>query len=286
MDRRDGISAQARAQGIIPDLSGKRSSNVKVSVAGLSKSYMKGSRGERFEALRNVNLDVYSGEFLSIIGPSGSGKTTLLKCIDGIANYQAGTVTVTRDPSATSLRDRAFVFQDFGLLPWRTILANVALPLELLGMHRKEREERAMSYLRLVGLEKTAKDHPHELSGGMRQRVGLARALAVDPDVLLMDEPLGALDEQTREVMQAEILRICGTGRTVIFVTHSVDEAIFVSDRVVVMSNSPGHIKAIFTVDIPKPRTQLATRAHPRFSELREAIWAELGVTTTLNPHA
>jgi NitT/TauT family transport system ATP-binding protein len=252
-----------------------------VRISGVTKVYPPRAGRAPFTALEDVALDVRAGEILSLIGPSGCGKTTLLKIIDGLLPAERGSVQVFPQGSAERAhsRDRAFVFQDFGLFPWRTVLANVAFPLELLHVPKKEREATAMRLLELVNLGPFAKRHPYELSGGMQQRVGLARALVVDPDVLLMDEPLGALDEQTRENMQLEILEICATtGKTVIFVTHSVDEAIFISDRIAVMSSSPGRIREILTVDLPRPRTREGTRAQPRFAELRAEVWRLIGV--------
>jgi NitT/TauT family transport system ATP-binding protein len=257
--------------------------SLSVRISGLTKVYPSRAGRAPFTALKDVALDVRAGEILSLIGPSGCGKTTLLKVIDGLVPAEHGSVQVFPQGSADRAfsRDRAFVFQDFGLFPWRTVLANVAFPLELLHVPKKERETRAMRLLELVNLGPFAKRHPFELSGGMQQRVGLARALAVDPDVLLMDEPLGALDEQTRENMQLEILDICATtGKTVIFVTHSVDEAIFISDRIAVMSSSPGQIREILTVDLPRPRTRDGTRADARFGELRAQVWRLIGVSS------
>lgn len=258
---------------------------VSVRVSDVGKVYPARNGRPPFTALDGVDLEVRAGELMSIIGPSGCGKTTLLKIIDGLVTPERGRVEVFPVSGAARphSRDRALVFQDFGLFPWRTVLANVAFPLEVLHVGRREREEIAMRFLELVNLAPFAKRHPHELSGGMQQRVGLARALAVDPDVLLMDEPLGALDEQTRENMQLELLEICGTTqKTVIFVTHSVDEAIFLSDRIAVMATSPGKIERIIDVDLPRPRTRDGTRSDPLFGQLRADVWRLIGVTATV----
>src|SRR5690606_24981051 len=174
-------------------------------------------------------------------------------------------------------RDRAFVFQNFGLFPWRTVLGNITLPLEAAGRPKAESEETARHYIKLVGLERFSDRHPHELSGGMQQRVGLARALAVNPDILLMDEPFGALDAQTREFMQVELLRIWEANpKTVVFVTHSVDEALFLSQRIVVMSARPGRIMDVLDVPFAYPRSGVDIKLDPRFAELRHKIWGML----------
>ncbi len=229
------------------------------------------------QALRDANLTVAEGEFVSLIGPSGCGKTTLLKVLDGLVPYDTGSVRVSGRPVTGPGRDRAFVFQHFGLFPWRTVMGNVTLPLEAAGKSRAEREETAWNYIRMVGLESFANHHPHELSGGMQQRVGIARALAVDPEILLMDEPFGALDAQTRELMQIELLRIWEkTRKTVVFVTHSVDEAIFLSRRVAIMSAHPGTISEVIEVPFGYPRTEGDLKRDPVFADMRYDIWNKL----------
>ena len=235
---------------------------------------------ESVHALQNIHLTINPGEFVSLLGPSGCGKTTLLKCLDGLVPYDEGHIRVGGTPITGPGRDRAFVFQSFGLFPWRTVLGNVTLPLEAAGKHKTEREQTARHFIELVGLAGFADRHPHELSGGMQQRVGLARALAVDPDILLMDEPFGALDAQTRELMQAELLQIWENNRkTVVFVTHSVDEALFLSQRIVIMSARPGTIVKILDVPFPYPRTGADIKLNPLFAELRHEIWEMLAAS-------
>ncbi len=212
----------------------------KIEIDHVEKFYRKtGKSGneELVHALRDVNLSIGDGEFVSLLGPSGCGKTTLLKALDGLVPYDTGEIRVNGQKITGPGRERAFVFQNFGLFPWRTVLGNVAFPLEAAGRPKKEREDIAREYVEMVGLTKFIEHHPHELSGGMQQRVGIARALAVDPEILLMDEPFGALDAQTREGMQVELLQIWDrTRKTVAFVTHSVDEAIFLSARIAVFT--------------------------------------------------
>ncbi|WP_283133343.1 ABC transporter ATP-binding protein [Rhizohabitans arisaemae] len=228
-------------------------------------------------ALQGVNLTIAPGGFVSLLGPSGCGKTTLLKCLDGLIPITDGEIRVGGKAIKGPGRDRAFVFQDFRLFPWRSVLGNVCFPLETTVSSRAERETTARKYIEMVGLSAFEKHHPHELSGGMQQRVGIARALAVNPDILLMDEPFGALDAQTRELMQVELLRIWElTGKTVVFVTHSVDEAIFLSQRIAVFSARPGRISAEFDVPFGYPRNEHTVRGDGRFVELRHEIWGLL----------
>src|SRR5687767_14403723 len=209
-----------------------------VEVKGVRKTYDNG-----VEALRDVDLSFPKGELTTLLGPSGCGKTTLLKIIAGLIPATSGTILVNGAPVTGPGPERAFVFQDFALLPWATTLRNAAFGLELRGVAVKEREEVAREHLRQVGLAGFENRYPHELSGGMRQRVGLARALAVDADVLLMDEPFSAVDEQTRRKFQEDLLRLVEIERkTFIFVTHSIEEAVYVSDRVVLLSSSPRRV--------------------------------------------
>lgn len=230
-------------------------------------------RGRRFEALRDVSIDVEAGQFISLVGASGCGKTTLLRVADGLRKPTAGEVFVDGRPVSGPGPDRGFVFQQDALFPWRTVLDNVVFGLEVQGRNKAESRARADGLLRLVGLSGFERHFPHELSGGMRQRANLARALAIDPDVLLMDEPFASLDAQTREIMQAELLRIWRSNKkTVLFVTHQIDEAVFLADRVIVMTSRPGQIKAELKVDIPRPRNLTMKRA-PRFLELVDEIW-------------
>jgi NitT/TauT family transport system ATP-binding protein len=226
--------------------------------------------GERNFALKDVSFVAHKGECISLLGPSGCGKTTLLRMVAGLLAPSVGTISVAGEVVRRPLRDRCMVFQHFGLLPWRTLLDNVAFPLELDGMAPAERRAASAEVLELVGLSAFARHYPHQISGGMQQRVGLARALVRQPILLMMDEPFGALDSQTREEIQEEFLRIWAlTRQTVLLVTHAIDEAILLSSRVIVMANGPGRIKEF--VDVPFPmegRDPLAIRASRDFVEL------------------
>jgi NitT/TauT family transport system ATP-binding protein len=228
------------------------------------------------KALQSFDLDVYEGEFLSIVGPSGCGKSTFLNVLLGLLRPESGDVRL-RDQAITGPgTDRAMVFQEFGLLPWRTVQHNVELGLELKGVPADARRATSQRFIEMVGLAGFESHYPHELSGGMKQRVGLARALATDPDVLLMDEPFAALDAQTRDLMQVELLRIWQQARkTVLFVTHQIDEAIYLSDRVIVMTRRPGRTKRIFPIDLPRPR-DYEMRVTPEFNDLKLEIWHAL----------
>ena len=244
-----------------------------VSLQGVSKEFRGGT-----VALPGIDLEVHPREFVSLIGPSGCGKSTLLRIIGDLAPPSAGTVQVNGKTAERARRDRDYgiVFQQAVLYDWRTVGKNIALPLEMLGWDRKRRVERVQEMLELVDLESFAGHHPWQLSGGMQQRVSIARALSFEPPLLLMDEPFGALDEMTRERLNAELLRIWAeTGSTVVFVTHSIAEAVFLSTRVVVMSARPGRVAQVIDVDLPQPRTN-AVREEPRFFELvtevREAL--------------
>jgi NitT/TauT family transport system ATP-binding protein len=230
-------------------------------------------RGQRFVALRDVSLEVQAGEFISLVGASGCGKTTLLRIIDGLVPPSRGEVLVNGKAVTRPGPDRGFVFQQDALFPWRTVLDNIVFGLEVQGKAKRDARARADALARLVGLGGFEHHFPHELSGGMRQRANLARALTIDPDILLMDEPFAALDAQTREIMQSELLRIWRNNRkTVLFVTHQIDEAVYLADRVVVMTSRPGQIKAVLDVDIPRPR-DLSVKRTPEFLALVDAIW-------------
>ena len=221
-------------------------------------------------ALHNVFLSVRKNEFVSLLGPSGCGKTTLIRIVAGLLQADRGEVLVNGRAVTTPGRDRCMVFQQFGLLPWRTVLSNVEFGLEIEGVPKEKRREVAEKYLELVGLKGFENYYPHQISGGMQQRVGIARALSKKPDILLMDEPFGAVDAQTREQLQEELLKIWSqTDTTVIFVTHSIDEAVYLSDRVAVMQARPGRIKEEVAVDLPRPRWEGDVKAHPRFAQLR-----------------
>lgn len=256
---------------------GFMSGRAKIEIEHVELNYRKAVKGGHIDvvhALRDINLTIGEGEFVSLIGPSGCGKTTLLKCLDGLLPVDSGVIRVSGQPINGPGRDRAFVFQNFGLFPWRSVLGNVVFPLEAAGRPKKEREEIARRYIEMVGLTRFIDHHPHELSGGMQQRVGIARALSVDPEILLMDEPFGSLDAQARELMQIELLQIWERTRlTAAFVTHSVDEAIFLSQRIAVFSTHPGTIIEILTVPFGYPREEGKVKLDPAFAELRHHIW-------------
>ena len=237
-----------------------------VSIRNLSKVFAKGA----VTAVQNISLDVGRGEFVSLIGPSGCGKSTLLRIVGDIIAPTSGEVTVNGKPARRARLDGDYgiVFQTPVLYDWRTVSKNIALPLEMLGWDRARRTERVKEMLALVDLESFAGHHPWQLSGGMQQRVSIARAFSFSPALLLMDEPFGALDEMTRERLNMELLRIWAeVGSTVVFVTHSIQEAVFLSTRVLVMSARPGRIAGVVDVDLPQPR-DASTREDPRFFEL------------------
>jgi NitT/TauT family transport system ATP-binding protein len=232
-----------------------------------------------FVALEGADLTVAAGEFLTLVGPSGCGKSTVLDLVSGLTRPSSGTVLVDGEPITGPGLDRSVVFQQYTLLPWRTAVANVEFALEAVGgLSKPERRERAREYLELVGLTEFANRYPHELSGGMKQRVAIARSLSYHPQVLLMDEPFGALDAQTRERLQEELVQIWQrTGTTVVFITHDIDEAVFLGQRVAVMSNRPGRIKEV--VDVELDRSAAAEddiRSAPEFAAYRHRIWTSL----------
>ena len=244
-----------------------------LAVEGLRLEYPAARGGAPFLALSDVDLAIEKGEFVTVVGPSGCGKSTLLMLIAALLRPTRGAVSLNGVPVAAPGADRALVFQDFALLPWRTVLKNVELGLELQGVDAAKREATARRFIDMVGLRAFERHYPHQLSGGMRQRVGIARALSVDPEVLLMDEPFGALDAQIRQVMGSELLRIWERDRkTILFVTHDIDEAIYLADRIVVMSASPGRVIRQIKVDLPRPR-DLLIRTSPEFNALRETLW-------------
>ncbi len=230
-------------------------------IKGLSKSFS--VKGKRFEALHDVNLSVDDKEFICLLGPSGCGKTTLLRIMAGLERPTSGAVLLDGVPIEGPGPQRGMVFQEYSLFPWRTILDNVAFGLELKGVSKRDRYEKARRYLKAVGLEGFEGSFPHELSGGMKQRVAIVRALVNNPKALFMDEPFGALDAQTRNIMQSELLRIWQEQqKTVIFVTHSVDEAIYLADRVVIMSARPGQINEIIQIEVPRPRVRTSSEVN------------------------
>ncbi len=231
---------------------------------------------ERFVALKEVNLRVEDGEFVSFLGPSGCGKTTMLNAIDGLKKVTRGEIRIDGRAVTKPGKDRAVVFQSPALLPWRTVLGNVVYGLELQGVPGATARGRSRDLLKLVGLEGFEDRYPNELSGGMQQRVNIARALATDPEILLLDEPFANLDAQTREFMQAELLRVwAATHKTAIFVTHNIVESVYLSDRVVVFTARPGRIKEIVNIDLPRPRP-LKIKRSPEFLEYEEHLWSLL----------
>ncbi len=261
----------------------------KLEAHDVTLDYVQPRTGNRLRALDRVDLAIADGEFVSIVGPSGCGKTTFLSVVDGLVPATAGRILVDGIAVARPGPDRAVVFQDASLLPWRTVLGNVLYGLECLQVPRRAARERAAHFVALVGLEGFEHNYPYELSGGMQQRVNLARALVMDPKILLMDEPFAALDAQTREAMQEELLRIWkAAGKTVLFITHQIDEAIFLSDRVIVFSARPGRVKASISVDIERPRA-LRLKREARFHALEDRIWSlihEDATTTSSTPGA
>jgi len=220
----------------------------------VSRTY-ENQRGERIEALRDVSLEIDDGELVCLLGPTGCGKTTLLRLIAGLESPDAGTIAIANEQVTGIRSDVTLLFQQYSLFPWRTVLENVAFGLEMKGMARVDREKAARQVLAQVGLSGFEKTYPHELSGGMQQRTALARALAYQPRLLLMDEPFGALDDRTRHRLQAELLALRQrSGQSILFVTHAIDEAVFLADRIVILRDRPGAIEAVLTVEMPRPR--------------------------------
>ena len=235
-----------------------------VSMRGLGKTY-RSPRGD-IEALRDIELDIGEGEFLSVLGPSGCGKSTLLRCLAGLEEASSGVVDVKGNPVEEPPDEMGIVFQRDVLLDWRTVMDNVLLPIEFRNLRPEDYRERARELLRMLGLGDYEHRYPWELSGGMRQRAAICRALLEDPPLLLMDEPFGALDAMTRDQLNVELQRIwTATGKTILFITHSITEAIFLSDRVAVMARDPGRIEEIVEIDLPRPRS-LALREETRFT--------------------
>ena len=254
---------------------------ITLSIKNLKKDFPK-EQGV-MTAIEDFSLDVEQSEFVCVLGPSGCGKTTLLRIIAGLETSTSGQMLLNGKEISGPGSDRGMVFQEFALFPWRTVRRNIEFGLEIKKKTPKEKEEISKMYIGLVGLKGFEDYHPFQLSGGMKQRVGIARALANDPAVLLMDEPFGALDAQTRNLMQKELLRIWQeTKKTVIFITHSVDEACYLADRIIIMTSRPGTIKEIFVVPIPRPRD----RASVEFANLRKKILEELEREVTAAPSA
>ena len=230
-------------------------------------------------AFHQLSLAIRHQEILCIVGPSGCGKTTLLRCIAGLTDINGGTLLVSGQPVTAPPKGVAMVFQHFGLLPWKNVYDNAAFGLAMAGASAAHVKERVTHYLDLVGLTGFEKHYPYQLSGGMQQRVGLVRALAINPSILLMDEPFAALDAQTREILQEELLQLMQRPeerKTMVFITHSIDEAILLGDRVAVMSARPGRIREMIDVPFERPRDVEEVRADPRFAELRAQIWHQL----------
>jgi NitT/TauT family transport system ATP-binding protein len=251
----------------------------KIRFRGVGKTFAArgGAGAEAVVALADVDLEVRRGELLVLVGPSGCGKSTLLEMAAGLATPNTGAILIDDRPIAGPALDRGVVFQQYALFPWRSALDNVAMGLESKGLPPAARRRVAEEHLALVGLAGFERHYPHELSGGMRQRVAIARSLAYEPDVLLMDEPFAALDAQTRESLQAELLRIWRrSGKTILFVTHGIDEAVYLGQRVAVMSSRPGRIKEIVTIPARAPEADEEARSRPAFGALRHQIWTLL----------
>jgi NitT/TauT family transport system ATP-binding protein len=255
----------------------------KISFRNINKEFLVKGRNnsavkdQTFTALSNINLEIQEGEFFTSVGPSGCGKSTLLDLLAGLSVPSSGDLLIDNEPIKGTGLNRGIVFQQYALFPWNTALGNIEFGLEAKGIPKKERPSIAMEYLTLVGLSKFASHYPHELSGGMKQRVAIARSLAYDPEILLMDEPFAALDAQTRDSLQIELLGIWEkTKKTIIFITHGIDEAVFLGQRVAIMTNRPGTIKQI--IDIPFAITDRDEhlRSHPQYAELREEVWSGL----------
>ena len=248
-----------------------------INIQNLSKVFVTDEK--QTVAIKDFNLHIKEGELIAIVGPSGCGKTTLLRCIAGLEEATTGTITSGNKVFTQPGPDRGMVFQDFALFPWRTVRKNVEFGLEIAGMPKEERKEKAEKYLKLMGLQEFADSRVHELSGGMKQRVSIARALVTHPDIILMDEPFGALDAQTRNIMQRELVRLLDkTDQTIVFITHSVDEAVYLADRIVVLSKRPAEIKEIIEIPWERPRD----RASVEFTALRKRILEELEKENTL----
>jgi NitT/TauT family transport system ATP-binding protein len=242
----------------------------RIRVSGISKCY-----GD-FVVFRGVDLEVGAREIVALVGPSGCGKTTLLRCIDGLLPVDTGEIVIDGRRVDEPIPGVAMVFQHFGLFPWKTVHDNVAYGLRMAGVARAEIERRVPHFIKMVGLAGFEKAYPYQMSGGMQQRCGLARALAIEPSVLLMDEPFAAVDAQTREILQFELLRIWEQRPTaMVFVTHSIEEAVLMGDRVMVLRGRPSSIQETIAIDLPHPRTR-ATLREPRFAELRERVWSTL----------
>jgi len=257
-----------------------------IAADGASKLFLDGT----VVAFHQLTLAVRRNEIMCVVGPSGCGKTTLLRCIAGLTDLSSGTLLVQGKPVSARPPDGvAMVFQHFGLLPWKTVYDNAGFGLAMAGVPRAQIETRVMHYLELTGLAGFERHYPYQLSGGMQQRVGLVRALAMNPSILLMDEPFAALDAQTREILQEELLALMerpDERKTMVFITHSIDEAILLGDRIAVMSARPGRIKEVLDMPFGWPRSADAVRSDPRFAELRLHIWHQLHTAKPRNLRA
>ncbi len=264
-------SQQTAASAIRPTAAARAATpEPRIRVRGLGKRY------GTLEVFRNIDFDVGEREILAVVGPSGCGKTTLLRCVDGLLPVDAGEIWVGRERIESPIAGVAMVFQHFGLFPWKTVFENVAYGLRMAGVAKAEIERKVPEFIKLVGLSGFEKAFPYQMSGGMQQRCGLARALAVEPNVLLMDEPFAAVDAQTREILQFELLRIWDERPTaMIFVTHSIEEAVLLGHRVIVLKGRPSSIHETIAIDLAHPRTRETLR-EPRFAELRERVWGTL----------
>lgn len=246
---------------------------IKLQATGLRHEYYQPRTGGRLLALDNINLQVEDGEFVTIVGPSGCGKTTFINLCDGLLKPTAGRIIIDGKQVTGPGIDRGMVFQDSCLMPWRTVLKNVLFGLECQKLDNEVGVKRARDFIKLVGLQGFEEHYPHELSGGMQQRCNLARALTCDPEILIMDEPFAALDAQTREIMQAELLRIWKeSGKTVLFITHQINEAIYLADRVFIFGARPGKVKQMIKIDIPRPRP-LSVKRDPQFLKYEDQVW-------------
>jgi NitT/TauT family transport system ATP-binding protein len=251
-------------------------SSLKLHATDVAMEYVRRRDGGRLVAIEDLTLAIPEGEFVSIVGPSGCGKSTFLKMVAGIIRPTRGRILVDGQEVLRPSPERAMVFQEASLFPWYTVSQNVAYGLVCQGIGGREARNRVSSLIAMVGLEGFERQYPYELSGGMQQRVNLARALAVDPGLLLMDEPFASLDAQTREIMQAELLNIWAqTKKTVLFITHQISEAVYLSDRVIIMSARPGRLLADITIDLPRPRS-LGIKSDPRFVRYDTEIWRQL----------
>jgi NitT/TauT family transport system ATP-binding protein len=245
----------------------------KIALHGVAKTF--DVRGRFVQAVQATDLAVPDGQFVCLVGPSGCGKTTLLRIVAGLESLTSGSIDVQRSGPERPLN--AMIFQQESLFPWKTVADNVEFALRVRGIGQAERRRRTDLWLRTVGLQRFASSYPYQLSGGMKQRVSIARAFALDPEILLMDEPFAALDQQTKLLLQEELIRIwADTRKTVLFVTHNIDEAVVLADRVVVMTAHPGRIKAEVTIDLPRPRDPMEIRTDPRYAELTTEIWHHL----------